>query len=315
MHVDTQGTGRLPDSLIAELVRKHFRLNPVGHHQAPRPAAADLPQDGQRRPLRPLGARVHLGEDRQGPRPARSGQCHSHRRRSPEHRRGRAVVSVRSWHESPERSALEVVSRIAAADATREPALRPPIARTDPHARPVAKPCWRRPERRSPPGSAANRPSMGCAPGRVELLGNHTDYNGGLVMAAAIDRLDGRRRPSGRRPRGAGSSRSTSTRPTPSRSTRSSEPRPGAWTRYVRGVCWALTEWCGPLASGFEAVDRRRRPARGGPVELGEPSGVGRLVPDPARPACPADRSRDFTRRHRRPAPHGAGQDAPAVGK
>ena len=27
-----------------------------------------------------------------------------------------------------------------------------------------------------------------CAPGRVELLGNHTDYNGGLVMAAAIDR-------------------------------------------------------------------------------------------------------------------------------
>src|SRR5262249_7343618 len=28
----------------------------------------------------------------------------------------------------------------------------------------------------------------------------------------------------------------------------------GAWTRYVRGVCWALTEWCGPLKSGFEAV-------------------------------------------------------------
>ena len=27
------------------------------------------------------------------------------------------------------------------------------------------------------------------APGRVELLGNHTDYNGGLVLAAAIDRF------------------------------------------------------------------------------------------------------------------------------
>jgi galactokinase len=26
------------------------------------------------------------------------------------------------------------------------------------------------------------------APGRVELLGNHTDYNGGLVMSAAVDR-------------------------------------------------------------------------------------------------------------------------------
>ena len=31
--------------------------------------------------------------------------------------------------------------------------------------------------------------SMGIAPGRVELLGNHTDYNGGLVMAVAIDRF------------------------------------------------------------------------------------------------------------------------------
>ncbi|MHC5544534.1 galactokinase family protein, partial [Singulisphaera rosea] len=27
------------------------------------------------------------------------------------------------------------------------------------------------------------------APARVELLGNHTDYNGGLVLAAAIDRV------------------------------------------------------------------------------------------------------------------------------
>lgn len=28
-----------------------------------------------------------------------------------------------------------------------------------------------------------------AAPGRVEILGNHTDYNGGLVLAAAIDRF------------------------------------------------------------------------------------------------------------------------------
>src|SRR5205809_7465571 len=26
------------------------------------------------------------------------------------------------------------------------------------------------------------------APGRLELLGNHTDYNGGLVMSLAVDR-------------------------------------------------------------------------------------------------------------------------------
>ncbi len=29
----------------------------------------------------------------------------------------------------------------------------------------------------------------GVAPGRVEMLGNHTDYNGGYVMSAAIDRV------------------------------------------------------------------------------------------------------------------------------
>jgi len=30
VHIDTQGTGTLPDVLIAELVRRHFRLNPSG---------------------------------------------------------------------------------------------------------------------------------------------------------------------------------------------------------------------------------------------------------------------------------------------
>jgi len=30
VHVDTQGTGTMPDMLIAELVRRHFRLNPSG---------------------------------------------------------------------------------------------------------------------------------------------------------------------------------------------------------------------------------------------------------------------------------------------
>ena len=30
VHVDTQGTGTLPDSLIAEVVRRSFRLNPSG---------------------------------------------------------------------------------------------------------------------------------------------------------------------------------------------------------------------------------------------------------------------------------------------
>jgi len=30
--------------------------------------------------------------------------------------------------------------------------------------------------------------AFGIAPGRIEILGNHTDYNGGCVLAAAIDR-------------------------------------------------------------------------------------------------------------------------------
>ena len=92
----------------------------------------------------------------------------------------------------------------------------------------------------------------GCAPGRVELLGNHTDYNGGLVMAAAIDRstaVVGRRIP-GREARVA----SVNFGQTDEFSLDEIErTEAGAWSRYVRGVCWALNDWRGPLASGFEA--------------------------------------------------------------
>ena len=94
---------------------------------------------------------------------------------------------------------------------------------------------------------------MASAPGRVELLGNHTDYNGGLVMAAAIDRTTV---VVGRRDLGREASvASVHFDELDTFSLDAIEPtEPGAWTRYVRGVCWALTEWRGPLASGFEAV-------------------------------------------------------------
>jgi galactokinase len=94
---------------------------------------------------------------------------------------------------------------------------------------------------------------LSCAPGRVELLGNHTDYNGGLVMSAAVDR-----------------GTVVIARQVPSRDVRVfsvnldaidtfcldaiEQTEAGAWSRYVRGVCWAITDWCGPLASGFEAT-------------------------------------------------------------
>ncbi len=94
---------------------------------------------------------------------------------------------------------------------------------------------------------------FGCAPGRVELLGNHTDYNGGLVMAAAIDRstIVLGRRADGREARFF-SVNFDQADTCPLDDIERTEA--GAWTRYARGVCWALTEWCGPLESGFEAV-------------------------------------------------------------
>jgi galactokinase len=94
--------------------------------------------------------------------------------------------------------------------------------------------------------------ALGCAPGRVELLGNHTDYNGGLVMAAAIDRFTvvvGRR--SSDRKATVRSVNFGQTDNFPVDEIERTEE--GEWTRYVRGVCWALAQWRGPFVAGFEA--------------------------------------------------------------
>ena len=96
--------------------------------------------------------------------------------------------------------------------------------------------------------------ALGRAPGRVELLGNHTDYNGGLVLAAAIDRstvVVGW--PSkGREAR----VRSANLGELDVFSVDEIEPESSAdtWGRYVRGVTWAIRESYGPLTSGFEAA-------------------------------------------------------------
>jgi galactokinase len=94
---------------------------------------------------------------------------------------------------------------------------------------------------------------VGWAPGRVELLGNHTDYNGGLVMAAAIDRstIVAGRRIDAREARFFSVNKHEADICSIDAIERTEE---GSWTRYPRGVCWALSEWCGPLESGFEAV-------------------------------------------------------------
>lgn len=92
------------------------------------------------------------------------------------------------------------------------------------------------------------------APARVELLGNHTDYNGGLVLAAAIDRgtvVAGR----GDDPARTGSVRSVGFDAAVEFALDALEPgEPGSWGRYVQGVVWALQEARGPLHAGFQAA-------------------------------------------------------------
>ena len=131
---------------------------------------------------------------------------------------------------------------------------------------------------------AAARPSWACAPGRVELLGNHTDYNGGLVMAAAIDRVHRRRRPARRRAASAGSARSTSTSSDAFRLDASSRGEAEPGRHYVRGVVWAIQDADGAASDlGLRGGDRRRRAPRRGPLQLGEPAGGRRLLPAAGR--------------------------------
>lgn len=92
------------------------------------------------------------------------------------------------------------------------------------------------------------------APGRVELLGNHTDYNGGLVMAAAVDRYTavvGRARPE-REGRVYAANFEGSARFPLADVTRGEV---GTWPNYVKGVVWAMQEALGAeLTNGFEVA-------------------------------------------------------------
>jgi len=77
---------------------------------------------------------------------------------------------------------------------------------------------------------------VASAPGRVNLIGEHTDYNGGEVLPIAIDR----RTVVALRPNGTSEWRAAST----TEGTRGRFERPyervGAWWDYLAGVAWAL---------------------------------------------------------------------------
>jgi galactokinase len=89
------------------------------------------------------------------------------------------------------------------------------------------------------------------APGRVNLIGEHTDYNDGFVMPMAIDRAAW-----------------IALRPTGDRQVTVHaldfgesdtfdldylDPAPGSWADYVRGVAWALQQH-GYATAGWEGV-------------------------------------------------------------
>jgi galactokinase len=102
--------------------------------------------------------------------------------------------------------------------------------------------------------SFGTRPTvLARAPGRVELLGNHTDYNGGLVLASTIDRFTvvAGRAAAGRAARFQSAEFDHEER----FELDAIAPGEGSsWGRYVRGVVWALQEANGPLKQGIDAV-------------------------------------------------------------
>ena len=271
VHVDTQGTGTLPDMLIAELVRRAFPAQSLGQSSNTSTCGG---RSTARRPA--VVTSVVRSRSSPGKRPTKP-TCYARRptptrlRRSPETCDPGPFMAA-SWE-----SLLAQARTAFTAHFGGEPAV------------------------------AAG------APGRVELLGNHTDYNGGLVMAAAIDRstVVVGRRTAGRQAKVA-SVNFGQTDKYPLDAIEPSEA--GAWTRYVRGVCWALTAWCGPLASGFEAAIAGDVPLGAG---LSSSASLQASVADVSDPAWSRARPIELGlgRGSGRSPPDGPGQGAAAVGE
>jgi galactokinase len=102
------------------------------------------------------------------------------------------------------------------------------------------------------------------APGRVEFIGNHTDYNGGAVLGVAIDR--GVEVAAAPAPAGHFRVRSTSGAPAVELAAPPSARLEGAaaWANYVFGVWHSLADFSLPRPPGFDVLVDSDLPAGAG---------------------------------------------------
>ena len=85
------------------------------------------------------------------------------------------------------------------------------------------------------------------APGRVNLIGEHTDYNGGFVLPTVIPQ----RTTVELAPRPGGTVRALSVnagKPVPFEYIVGTESRRGRWTDYLQGITWVLSK------AGFSGI-------------------------------------------------------------
>lgn len=104
--------------------------------------------------------------------------------------------------------------------------------------------------------------ACGVAPGRVELLGNHTDYNEGFVLTAAIDRGIAMAGSAREVPRSRVASATLDGMVSFDPSTPEKDPE-ASWTDYIKGVVDELNK-VGATIGGFDAALVSTVPVGGG---------------------------------------------------
>ena len=144
--------------------------------------------------------------------------------------------------------------------------------------------------------------AVAIAPGRMNIIGEHTDYNQGWVLPAAIDRFVG----VAFRPRRDAQIVLQSDRyPTPVRLPRLPDRKQEAWYDYLVGVAHQIDARRGSTTA-LDAVGVPDPPAGSGLTPVGAPWGASscafpsprRLSPPPARRPTPAVAAHDHRLSH-----------------